>query len=65
MTIELSSVRHRFEHVTRLTAAAFLLSSIALPAAAQTVRAVMHSDLRVTDPVITTAHITRNHAYMI
>jgi len=29
------------------------------------IRAVMHSDLRVTDPIITTAHITRNHAYMI
>ena len=25
----------------------------------------MHSGLRVLDPVITTAHITRNHAYMI
>lgn len=30
-----------------------------------TINAVMHSDLRVLDPVITTAHITRNHAYMI
>lgn len=30
-----------------------------------TVTAVMHSDLRVLDPVITTAHITRDHAYMI
>ncbi len=62
MQRELSSVRHRFERVTRLAATAFLLSSIAIPASAQTVRAVMHSDLRVTDPVITTAHITRNHA---
>ena len=25
----------------------------------------MHSGIRVLDPVITTAHITRNHAYMI
>jgi len=65
MQRELSSVRHRFERVTRLAATAFLLSSIAIPASAQTIRAVMHSDLRVTDPVITTAHITRNHAYMI
>lgn len=30
-----------------------------------TVTAVMHSGLRVLDPVITTAHITRNHGYMI
>ena len=27
--------------------------------------AVMHSGLRVLDPIITTAHITRNHGYMI
>ncbi|MFC0217760.1 ABC transporter substrate-binding protein [Pseudochelatococcus lubricantis] len=37
----------------------------AAPASARTVTAVMHSDLRVLDPVITTAHITRDHAYMI
>ena len=30
-----------------------------------TLTAVMHSDLRILDPVITTAHITRDHAYMI
>lgn len=30
-----------------------------------TVTAVMHSDLRILDPVITTAHITRDHGYMI
>ncbi|MDT8857769.1 hypothetical protein RNZ50_22565 [Paracoccaceae bacterium Fryx2] len=27
-----------------------------------TITAVMHSGLRVLDPVITTAHITRNHS---
>lgn len=37
----------------------------AAPAAAQEIRAVMHSGIRVLDPVITTAHITRNHGYMI
>lgn len=31
----------------------------------KTLTAVMHSGLRVLDPVITTAHITRDHAYMI
>lgn len=30
-----------------------------------TINAVMHSPLRVLDPIITTAHITRNHGYMI
>ena len=41
-------------------------SSLVAPAvSAQTVTAVMHSGLRVLDPVITTAHITRNHGYMI
>ena len=28
-------------------------------------RAVMHSPLKVTDPIITTAYIARNHGYMI
>ncbi|HHU94029.1 MAG TPA: ABC transporter substrate-binding protein [Alcaligenaceae bacterium] len=32
---------------------------------AQTINAVMHSSLRILDPIITTAHITRNHGYMI
>ena len=39
---------------------------VATGAHAETVlTGVMHSDLRVLDPVITTAHITRNHGYMI
>lgn len=49
--------------------AAALLAGAAFtqPATAQekTITAVMHSALRVLDPVITTAHITRNHGYMI
>ena len=47
---------------------AALATSTALSGAAfaeTTVTAVMHSGLRVLDPVITTAHITRDHAYMI
>jgi len=31
----------------------------------QTVRAVMHSALRITDPLATTAYITRNYGYMV
>jgi peptide/nickel transport system substrate-binding protein len=30
-----------------------------------TLRAVMHSDLKILDPIWTTAYITRNHGYMI
>src|SRR5947209_19148966 len=44
------------------------LSALALPAQAagtKTLTAVMHSDLRVTDPIITTAYITRDHGYMV
>jgi peptide/nickel transport system substrate-binding protein len=39
---------------------------IAAPAHAQkTLRAVMHSDLKILDPIWTTAYIVRNHGYMI
>src|ERR1700676_5543500 len=34
-------------------------------AAGKTITAVMHSDLRVTDPIVTTAYITRDHGYMV
>src|SRR3954462_10537981 len=45
-----------------------LSTALALPADAagtKTITAVMHSDLRVTDPIITTAYITRDHGYMV
>ena len=29
------------------------------------IRAVMHSDLKIVDPIWTTAYITRNHGYMV
>jgi len=38
---------------------------IAGMADAQTLRAVKHSDLRVLDPILTTAYMSRNHGYMI
>ena len=34
-------------------------------ASAQTIKAVMHSDVKILDPVFSGAYITRNHAYMI
>ncbi|MBR1192402.1 ABC transporter substrate-binding protein [Bradyrhizobium sp. AUGA SZCCT0160] len=42
------------------------LMTVAVPALAQTtLRAVMHSDLKILDPIWTTAYIVRNHGYMI
>ncbi|WP_249790782.1 ABC transporter substrate-binding protein [Bradyrhizobium sp. SRL28] len=42
------------------------LVAMAAPALAQTtLRAVMHSDLKILDPIWTTAYIVRNHGYMI
>lgn len=38
---------------------------LATSAQAQTINAVMHSGLRLLDPILTTAHITRDHGYMI
>ncbi len=38
---------------------------LAAAAQAQTLRAVMHSDLKILDPIWTTAYIVRNHGYMI
>src|ERR1044071_1446863 len=46
-----------------------LTALLALPcgaASAQvTLKAVMHSDVKIVDPIWTTAYITRNHGYMI
>jgi peptide/nickel transport system substrate-binding protein len=50
-------------------AAAPLLAGPALAQAQadpkKTIKAVMHAPLRITDPIITTAYIIRNHGYMI
>ena len=34
-------------------------------AAGKTITAVLHSDLRIIDPIFTTAYITRDHGYMV
>ena len=67
--------RHRAGHVASLgrhraqAAGAALLApplAAAAPATAETtLRAVMHSPLRLTDPHATTAYITAWHGYMI
>jgi peptide/nickel transport system substrate-binding protein len=46
-------------------AAAALAVTAGLAAAETTLRVVMHSDLKIVDPIWTTAYITRNHGYMI
>ncbi|MGM0560732.1 MAG: ABC transporter substrate-binding protein [Pseudomonadota bacterium] len=54
-----------------VAAAALMAMTMLTPASSvaqdeqETITGVMHSGLRVLDPIITTAHITRNHGYMI
>lgn len=54
-----------------VAAAALMAMTMLTPATSvaqddqETITGVMHSGLRVLDPIITTAHITRNHGYMI
>src|SRR3979409_2002545 len=56
-----------FRPVTlRAAQAAALVLAAVLPAEGGTVlRAVMSSDLKILDPIWTTAYIARNHGYMI
>ena len=48
-----------------LTSAPSIITTQAQPSRARTVRAVMHADLRVLDPIWTTANITAYHGAMI
>src|SRR6266540_6265183 len=42
------------------------LVAVAAPALAETtLRVVMHSDLKILDPIWTTAYIVRNHGYLV
>jgi peptide/nickel transport system substrate-binding protein len=50
---------------TCLAAVAALAALMAGARAETTLRAVMHSDLKIVDPIWTTAYIARNHGYMI
>jgi len=51
--------------ISRACCAAALMSVAATTSHAQTVTVVMQSGLRVTDPIVTTAYMTRDHGYMI
>src|ERR1700751_2851747 len=50
---------------TTLAAVAALAASVVGAYADTTLRAVMHSALKIVDPIWTTAYISRNHGYMI
>ena len=60
-------LRRKRPVMASMIALAALSGSMAVtgPAAAATITAVMHSDLRVIDPGFTTAYITRDHGYMV
>ena len=47
------------------TATLASLAMLSGPLSAETLRAVKHSALRVLDPIMTTAYMSRNHGYMI
>src|SRR6476660_5229445 len=64
----------RWKRPTVASALSVLALSVALTsqaltsqaiAAGKTITAVMHSDLRIIDPLFTTAYITRDHGYMV
>ena len=48
-----------------LAAAAVLAAASGGAQAQGTLKVVMHSDLKIVDPIWTTAYITRNHGYMV
>lgn len=48
-----------------LAAATALATATAGAEAQTTLKVVMHSDLKIVDPIWTTAYITRNHGYMV
>src|SRR5262245_3829615 len=50
---------------TTLAAVGTLVISLGAANAQVSFKAVMHSDLKIVDPIWTTAYITRNHGYMI
>src|SRR5215510_1837929 len=50
-----------------IASAVAIAAALAIPtlAEAKTITAVMHSDLRILDPIITTAYIQRDYGYMV
>src|SRR5437762_4778115 len=68
-TQAMTATRRRFLQgglaAAALTGAPGVLTAQPAPAAARTLRAVMHGDLRAFDPIWTTANITAYHGAMI
>jgi peptide/nickel transport system substrate-binding protein len=60
---QVSFPRHQFTVMLAAIATALIVASPTL--AATTIRAAMHSDLKILDPIWTTAYITRDHGYLI
>src|SRR3982750_3894184 len=58
-------LRSTFPSTLPAIAVAAMLAMPAGAAGPKTITAVMHSDLRVTDPIIPPAYITRDHGYMV
>jgi peptide/nickel transport system substrate-binding protein len=57
---------HLRRSVASLIAAASMAGTLGMaPVQAQTLKVVMHSDLKILDPIWTTAYIQRNHGYMV
>ena len=54
-----------FRRLVALTAALAALAGVAPVRAETTLRVVLHSDLKIIDPIWTTAYIVRNHGYMV
>jgi len=48
-----------------LASAAAIAALVSVPLSAQTLKVVMHSDLKVLDPIWSGAYIVRNHGYMV
>src|SRR5436853_1103327 len=65
----MAASRRAFVTGSAATAAAMsapgLLRAQSAPAAARTLRAVLHGDLQVFDPIWTTANMTGNHGLLI
>jgi len=60
------SPARRLATALALSTALWAVAAPAPPALAQTtLRVVMHSDLKIVDPIWTTAYIVRNHGYMV
>jgi peptide/nickel transport system substrate-binding protein len=56
---------HAASRLVLWTVALSVAVSLQALAGGDTITAVMHSDLRIIDPIFTTAYITRDHGYMV